>query len=47
VGLLLASEVHGNVETVLDTTGAAVAGLAAGVGIGLLLAIGGLLRRRR
>ena len=44
--VLLSREVHGNVETVLDTRGAALAGIAAGLAVGLMLIIGGLLRRR-
>jgi len=45
--VLLAREVHGEVQTVLDTRGAALAGIAAGVVVGLLLMIGGLLGRRK
>lgn len=45
--VLLAREVHGNVETILDTRGAMVAGLVAGVAVGVVLLIGGLLIRRR
>ncbi len=45
--LLLSGDVHGNVETVLDTRGAALAGIAAGAAIGLMLIIGGLLGRRK
>jgi hypothetical protein len=35
------------VETVLDTRGAALAGILAGVGVGLMLMIGSLLGRRK
>ena len=45
--VLLSREIHGTVETVLDTRGAALAGIAAGLGVGLMLIIGGLLGRRR
>jgi len=45
--VLLAREVHGNVETVLDTRGAMVAGLMAGVAVGMVLLVGSLLVRRR
>ena len=44
---VLAREVNGSVDTVLDTRGAAVAGIAAALGIGLMLIIAGLLGRRR
>jgi len=44
--ILLSREVHGNVETVLDTRGAALAGIAAGVAVGLVLFAGSLLTRR-
>jgi hypothetical protein len=45
--VLLAREVHGNVETVLDTRGTMLAGLVAGVAVGVVLLVGGLLIRRR
>jgi hypothetical protein len=45
--VLLAREVNGPVETVLDTRGAVAAGLVAGIAIGLVLFLGGLLTRRR
>jgi hypothetical protein len=45
-GVLLAGKVDGNVETLLDTVGAIGAGLAAGVGIGLMLTIARMFRRR-
>jgi hypothetical protein len=45
--ILLAREVHGPVETVLDTRGALLAGLVAGVAIGMVLYVGRLLSRRR
>jgi hypothetical protein len=45
--VLLAREVNGPVETVLDTRGAVAAGLVAGIAIGLVLFVGGLLTRRR
>ena len=38
---------NGRVEAVLDTRGAALAGIAAGVTIGLLLLMGGRLGRRQ
>ena len=44
--VLLSREVNGTVETVLDTRGAALAGIMAGLGVGLMLIIGGLLGRR-
>jgi hypothetical protein len=46
-GVLLASHVEGQVEAVLDTPRALLAGLAAGVGVGLVSLLGSLLRRRR
>jgi len=46
-GVLLASQVEGQVEAVLDTPRALLAGLAAGVGVGLVSLLGSLLRRRR
>jgi len=46
-GVLLASQVEGQVEAVLDTPRALLAGLAAGVGVGLVTLLGSLLRRRR
>jgi hypothetical protein len=45
--VLLAREVHGPVETVLDTRGTITAGLVAGMAIGMVLFVGGLLSRRR
>ena len=45
--VLLAREVHGDVETVLDTRGAMLAGIAAGVATGALLLVSALLRGRR
>jgi hypothetical protein len=44
--ILLAREVHGPVETVLDTRGALLAGLVAGVAIGMVLLVVRLLGRR-
>jgi hypothetical protein len=44
--LLLASQVSGTVDTLLDTRGAALAGLAAGLGVGIVLLAGSLLKRR-
>jgi hypothetical protein len=44
--ILLASEVHGNVETVMDTRQAVLAGLISGIAVGLVLFVGNLLRRR-
>ena len=46
-GVLLASQVEGQVEAVLDTPRALLAGLAAGLGVGLVSLLGSLLRRRR
>jgi hypothetical protein len=45
--ILLANEVNGEVKTVLDTPQALLAGLVAGIGVGLVLFAGGLLRRSR
>jgi hypothetical protein len=45
--VLLARQVNGPVETVLDTRGAILAGLVAGVAAGLVWLAGGLLSRRR
>lgn len=45
-GVLLAGKVEGNVETLLDTMGAIGAGLAAGIGIGLMLSIAKMFRRK-
>lgn len=45
--LLLAQEVNGTVETVLDTRGALLAGLISGIAVGLVLFVGNLLARRR
>ena len=44
--VLLAQSVGGEVETVLDTRGALLAGLGAGAVVGLALLIGALLRRK-
>ena len=44
--LLLSREVHGSVETVLDTKGAFTAGAVAAIVVGFLLWMGRLLRRR-
>lgn len=46
-GIVLANEVHGTVETLLDARGAALAGLVAGVAVGLLLLLGRAVGRRR
>ncbi len=43
--VLLAREVEGNVETILDTRGALLAGLIGGIAVGLVLLVGNLLRR--
>jgi hypothetical protein len=45
--VLLAREVNGPVEAMLDTRGAILAGLAAGVAVGLIWLAGGLIARRR
>lgn len=45
--LLLAREVNGPIETVLDTEGALLAGLTAGIAVGLVLFVSRLLTRRR
>jgi len=45
--IFLAGNVEGNVETVLDTPRAMLAGLTAGVAVGLVLFIGQLLTRRK
>ncbi|MBN2555309.1 MAG: hypothetical protein JXA97_05165 [Anaerolineales bacterium] len=45
--ILLSREVHGSVETVLDTRGAALAGIVAGVAVGMVLFAGSLLTRRK
>jgi hypothetical protein len=45
--ILLAREVHGDVDTVLDTRGAAVAGILAGAVLGLMLIGGSLFLRRK
>jgi hypothetical protein len=45
--VLLANEVHGPVETMLDTRDALLAGLVAGIGIGLVLTVFRLIARRR
>ncbi|MFQ5921681.1 MAG: hypothetical protein ACE5M4_02460 [Anaerolineales bacterium] len=44
--ILMAREAHGDVQTYLDTRGALLAGLAAGVTGGMFLLLGRLLRRR-
>jgi hypothetical protein len=44
--VLLARDVEGSVEPVLDTRGALLAGLASGIVIGTMLVIGNLFRRR-
>jgi hypothetical protein len=46
-GILLARTVHGNVRTVLDTRGALIAGLTAGLFSGLMLLLGRVLFRRK
>src|SRR3972149_6487503 len=43
--LVLAGEVHGSVEPILDARRAALAGLVAGVAVGLVLFVGSLLTR--
>jgi len=45
--LVLAGEVHGSVEPILDARRAALAGLVAGVAVGLVLFVGSLLTRNR
>jgi hypothetical protein len=45
--ILMAREVHGSVHTLLDTSGAMLAGLTAGVAVGLVLFLGGLISRHR
>ena len=45
--LLLANKVEGNVETVLDTPRALLAGLTAGIAFGLVSVIGKIIRGRR
>ncbi|MEJ2709589.1 MAG: hypothetical protein P8074_18405 [Anaerolineales bacterium] len=44
--ILLAGQVNGTVETVLDTPRALLAGLASGVAVGLVLLAGNLLSRK-
>lgn len=46
VGILLARDVEGDVEPILDTRGALLAGMASGFVIGAMLLIGNLIRRR-
>ena len=46
-GILLARTVHGDVNTVLDTRGALIAGLTAGLFSGLMLLLGRMLFRRK
>jgi len=45
--VLLARQVNGSVDTVLDTRGAALAGIVAGISVGLVIFVGNLLSRRR
>jgi hypothetical protein len=45
--ILLARDVKGNLQTALDTRQAALAGLVAGVAIGMVLFVGNLLSRKR
>jgi hypothetical protein len=45
--ILLAGKVEGSVETALDTPRALLAGLTAGVAVGLVLFVGKLLSRKR
>jgi hypothetical protein len=45
-GILLARTVHGDVNTVLDTRGALIAGLTGGLFAGLMLLLGRMLFRR-
>jgi len=45
-GILVAGRVDGNVEAALDTTGAIAAGLAAGLGLGIIWSIARLFGRR-
>ena len=47
VGILLARTVHGDVNTVLDTRGALIAGLTGGLFAGLMLLLGRVLFRRK
>ena len=44
--ILLARDVHGSVETVLDTRGALLAGLVSGICVGLVLSVFKMLSRR-
>ena len=46
-GILLARTVHGNVNTVLDTRGALIAGLTGGLFAGLMLLLGRVLFRQK
>jgi hypothetical protein len=46
-GLLISREVHGNVETLMDSRTALLAGLAGGISAGLVLLVGRLLFRRK
>jgi hypothetical protein len=46
-GVLLAGKIEGSVETLIDTPRAMLAGLTAGVAIGLVLLLGNLLLRRK
>jgi hypothetical protein len=45
-GVLLAGQVHGSVTTLLDTRQVAIAGLFAGLGIGVMFLVRSLTRRR-
>lgn len=44
--ILLAGELHGDVETVMDTRQVVLAGLVSGMAVGLFLFVGRLLKRR-
>jgi hypothetical protein len=46
-GILLARTVHGDINTTLDTRGALIAGLTAGLFSGLMLLLGRMLFRRK
>jgi len=46
-GILLAKTVNGNVNTVLDTRGALIAGLTGGLFAGLMLLLGRMLFGRK
>lgn len=47
IGILLARTVHGDVNTMLDTRGALIAGLTGGLFAGLMLLLGRVLFRRK